>query len=175
MTFFDTHPPLRRIWPAITAGIALFIAGAIAVGGVNVLGVRAGFGFIPLTIIAVWPRQANTLLSILFVFLAGVFTDWATGGLVGQSALVFTVIWGVLRPELRSEPYSLVSIILFWLATCGLAMVLIGVTGWFVYGVRPDFASFGRQLVVATICLPLIVLLRGVLAGRLFATDDWGG
>lgn len=173
MTYLDTHTPIRRIWPAIAAGFALFFAGALSVGGLNVFGAYVGFGFLPLVILTIWPRQANTLLSILFVFMAGIFTDWATGSVLGQWALVYTVIWGVLRPELRSAPFAPASLFIFWIATCGLAIALISLSGWFVFGVPPDISAFGRQMLLATIALPLIVLLRGVLSRRLSDGEDW--
>lgn len=173
MTYLDTQAPIRRLWPAVVAGIALLFASALSVGGVHVFGAFAGFGFFPLVVLAIWPRQANTLLSIAFLFFAGIFTDWATASIIGQWAFVYLVIWGVLRPDLRSSPFAPVSLFLFWLATCGLAVLLLSVTGWFVYGVLPDFRSFGRQMLVATLILPVLGVMRGVISRRFSDSEDW--
>ena len=174
MTYYEMQAPVRKKTPAILAGIALLVAGAFSIGGVNVLGAYTGFEFIPLIVLAIWPRDANAMLSLVLVFLAGLFTDWATGGLLGQWALVFTVIWGVLRPELRSSPYAPVSFSLAWLAICALALVLISVSGWFVYGVLPDFLSLGYQMIFATVMLPFILVLRSFVAKRFGEREDWG-
>ncbi len=175
MTYYEMHAPIRKKLPAILAGVALFIAGAISLGWINIFGMRFEFGFVPLLVLVMWPRHATSLLSLGLVFAAGLFTDWATGGIIGKWALVFIVIWGVLRPELRNSPYAPVSLLLMWLATCGLALVLISVTGWFTRGVLPDFASFGRQIIFATVMLPVFLLLRHNIARRFRERDDWGG
>jgi len=92
---------------------------------------------------------------------------WAGGAILGQWALIFVLVWGFLRPEMRNSPYSPVKFILAWLAICALAFVVLSVSGYFVFGIMPDFHVFGRQIIMATICLPFILLLRGGLS-RLF-------
>ena len=174
MTYYEMHAPIRKKTPAIVAGLALFLAGAISIGGINIFGTYAGFEFIPLLVLAIWPRNAHSLLSLALVFSAGLFTDWATAGILGHWALVFSVIWGVLRPELRSSPYAPVSMGFVWLAICGLALVLISVSGWFVYKTFPDFASLGRQVILATVMFPLVLLLRSLIAKRFGEREDWG-
>jgi len=174
MTFMDLQSPTRTARSSILAGLSLFIAGAFSVAGLNLFGVRIGFGFIPLLILAIWPRRANTLLSLTLVFLAGLFTDWATGGITGQLTLVFVLVWGFMRPELRSSPFSPVSLVVMWLATCGLALIVLSLSGYFVFRILPDFAVMGRQMIFATAILPLFMLLRYGLAKRVNDREDWG-
>lgn len=174
MTYLDVQAPQRKILPAFLAGLALFLGGIISVAGINLFGVRTGFGFVPLLVLAIWPRQANTLISLAFVFFAGLFTDWGTGGIYGQWALTFVLIWGFLRPELRSSPYAPLSLLLVWLATCGLALVVLSLSGYFVLGIYPDLAVLGRQMILATVCLPAVMLLRRALAARFSDGEDWG-
>jgi len=174
VTYYEMHAPIRKKTPAIVAGLALFLAGAIAIGGVNLFGSRVGFGFIPLLVITIWPRNANSLLSLALIFAAGLFTDWATNQILGQWALVLTVTWGVLRPELRSAPYAPVGLFFVWLATCGLALILLSISGWFVRGILPDFTTLGRQMILATVLLPIILLLRKVVARRFGEREEWG-
>lgn len=173
MSYLGTQAPNRPILPAIIAGVALILAGAFSVGGVNAFDFRFGFGFFPLIVIAIWPRQAHSLVSLLLIFFAGVFTDWATGGIVGQHALILTVIWGVMRPELRSGPYALLSFLPIWVAACGLAIVLYALTGRFVYGVWPDYYVFVREMLAATVLIPIILLLRARLAVVFSDGEEW--
>jgi len=65
---------------------------------------------------------------------------------------------------MRSSPYALLQFVLAWLTICGLALVVISVAGYFVFGIMPDFKVIGRQIIMATICLPIILLLRGGLS-----------
>lgn len=174
MTYLDVQAPTRKVWPALVAGLALFIAGAVSIAGLNMFGVRFGFGFAPLLVLAIWPRRANTLVSLSLVFMAGLFTDWATGGVIGQWALVFVLVWGFLRPELRGSPFAPIGLFFVWLATCGLALVILSMSGYFVFRVLPDFAALGRQMILASLLLPLVTLLRRGLAMRFNDSEDWG-
>ena len=174
MTYLDVQAPLRKKTPAVVAGVALFLAGAISIAGLNVFGERVGLGFIPYLVLAIWPRRANTLVSLGFVFFGGFFTDWSSGGIVGQSSLIFVLIWGFLRPELRSSPFSPVGLFLVWLAICGLALVVMFLSGMFVLGVQPDFAVLGRQMILATALLPLFLLMRRGVEMRFSDREEWG-
>jgi hypothetical protein len=167
MTFLDVQVPQRKIFPALTASLALFLASAISITGMNFFGAWMSFGFLPLLVLSMWPRQANTLISLGLVFFLGLFTDWAGGAILGQWALIFVLVWGFLRPETRESPYSALRFFLVWLAICGLALCVICGAGYFVFGILPDFKVIGRQMILATICLPFILVLRGGLS-RLF-------
>ncbi len=173
MTYMDVQAPTRKILPAIIAGLALFIAAGFSIAGLNLFDVRIGFGFLPLVILAIWPRYAHTLVSLILVFFAGIFMDWASGGIDGQWALVFVLVWGFLRPELRGSPFSPISLILIWLATCGLALVVLSLSGYFVFRIWPDLAALGRQMIFATCLLPVFLLLRRVVAKLVTDSDDW--
>lgn len=174
MTYMNIQGSSRKVWPAVIAGVSLFIAGALSIAGLNLFGVRVGFGFIPLIVLAIWPRRADPLVSICIVFAAGLFTDWATGGIRGQWTLVFVLVWGFLRPEIRDDPFAPVHLLLIWLATCGLALLVLSITGFFVFGIMSDVASMGRQMIFATVLMPFLMLLRHGLAVRFNEHEDWG-
>jgi hypothetical protein len=174
MTFYEMRAPVRKVLPAIVAGVALFLSSALSIGGVNLFGAYFGFGFIPLLVLTIWPRHANTGVSLLLVFLAGLFTDWGTGGIIGQWTLVYLVIWGFLRPELRAAPFSLSGLLLAWVAICGITFILIILSGWFVFGIMPDFATLGRQIVFASMMLPMALLSRYIFAKRISENEAWG-
>mgnify|MGYP001115335226 CR=1 FL=1 len=174
MTFRDTQAPIRSIWAAIGAGLALLLAGALSIISVNLFGQNASFAFLPLIVIAIWPRRASEIASVIAVFAAGIFTDWATGGVVGQWALVFILAWMVFRPELRDQPYAFFQTLIIWVMICGLAIVLLSASGWFIYKVAPDYLALGRQVLLATAVLPFILLLRRWLAYFTGDADEWG-
>lgn len=174
MRYLSGHTPTRKIWPTLVAGLALFIAAAISISGLNIFGAWVGFGFIPLVVLVIWPRRANRLVSLAIVFSAGLFMDWATGGMDGQWALIFVLIWGYLRPELRSTPFSPMTLLSVWLAACGLALIVLSLTGYLVVRILPDFAVIGRQALFASCLLPVFLLLRHGLATRVHDSEDWG-
>jgi len=174
MTYLSVQNPVKKISPALAAGLALMIAAVISVSGVNVFGLYYGFGFLPLLVLLIWPKRANTLLSLAIVFLAGIFMDWATGGLRGQSSLIFVLVWGYLRPECRSAPFAPVSLFMIWILTCALAILVIAVSGYFVFGINPDFFPLLRQAILATLLFPLLILLRRMVVLRLNENDNWG-
>lgn len=173
--YYEMQGPNRRTAPAVVAGLLLFLFGALSIGGISVFNLHFGFDFIPLLIIALWPRRARTFLSVILVFLAGLFTDWGTGGVIGQWALIFTVSWALLRPELSGTPYSPTRLIFAWLAICVLAVVLISVSGRFVFDVFPDLASLGRQIILVTLLFPIAAFWRHWIADRLGENETWGG
>lgn len=174
MTYYDMQGPARKTLPAIVAGLALILSGALSIGGVNMFGAYFGFAFIPLLVLAIWPRHANTAVSLILVFLAGLFTDWGTGGILGQWALVFIVIWGLLRPETRSSPFSPIGFFFSWLTICGISFILLSLSGWFVFEILPDSTSLGRQIILATLLLPLALLLRQMIVWRIGENEAWG-
>lgn len=174
MTYLDVHAPTQKVWPALVAGLALLISGALSIAGLNLFGAWVGFGFIPLVVLVIWPRRANRLVSLALVFAAGLFTDWATGGIDGQWALVFVLVWGFLRPELRSSPFAPMTLLSVWLVACLVALAALSLSGMFAVRVWPDFAAMGRQMVLASCLLPVFLILRQGLAARLNDRDDWG-
>lgn len=173
MTFRDAQAPIRSVKAAIFAALALFFGGALSIISVNIAGQSISFAFIPLLVIAIWPRRASQIISVIFIFAAGLFTDWASGGVTGQWALVFLLVWMLLRPELRDNAYSISQFMLAWLAICGFAFGLLSVTGWFAYRVLPDYMAFSRQILLVTALLPPIFGLRHWLARFSRSDEDW--
>lgn len=174
MTYLSINSPVKRMRPALIAGVALIIAGAMSISGLNLFNSRFGFEFLPLLVLVIWPRRANTIVSLTFVWLAGLFTDWATGDITGQWALIFVLVWGFLRPELRSDPFTPVKIFLAWLIACVVAALILSLTGYFIFGIFPDLAPLGRQAIISTLFLPIVLLLRRSIVVRLKDFDDWG-
>ena len=174
MTYLNMPGTVKRIGPAFAAGVFLFLTGAISFAGLHLFGLRFGFGFLPLVILVIWPRRASTLLSLVLVFLAGLFTDWATGDIRGQWALIFVLVWGYFRPEMRSASNTPLGLIVIWVLVCVIAVIVLSLAGFFVYGVGPNLAPLARQMILASFMLPILVLLRRAILARLNEFDDWG-
>jgi len=174
MSFRDMSTPLRSLPAAIIAGVFLILAGAFSIVSVNVLGKSVSFGFLPLIVLVLWPRRASEMASIVMIFLAGLFTDWAVGGVIGQSTLIFTIVWMIFRPEMREDPYALFSLLIVWVLIGLLASALIIAAGWFVYRVKPDLVALILQFSLATIMLPCVLLLRRWVTRFYGNGDEWG-
>lgn len=174
MSFRDVKTPTRSLPAALIAGVFLILAGAFSIVSINVLGKSASLGFLPLIVLVLWPRRANEMASIILIFLAGLFTDWAVGGVVGQSTLIFTIVWIFFRPEMREEPYAFLSLFIIWVLISLLAAALISAAGWFVYRVTPDIMALILQFSVATVMLPCFLLLRRWIAQLYGNGDEWG-
>ena len=174
MTFLGLQTPTKKMSPALIAGAALFLTAAMTISGLNIFGARFGFEFFPLLVLVIWPRRAHTLMSLTLVWFAGFFTDWATGDITGQWALIFILVWGFLRPEMREAPFAPVSLFCVWVLTCLVTMAILSIAGYFIYGILPDFTPLGRQMSLATLLLPIILLLRKAIVVRLKDYDEWG-
>jgi len=47
-------------------------------------------------------------------------------------------------------------------------------SGMFVLGIRPDFAVLGRQMILATVLLPVFLLMRRGIEMRFSDREEWG-
>jgi len=174
MNFRHSSIVTRSIPAAMLAGLCLLLAGALSIVSVNIFGQIANFAFLPLIIILLWPRRASEIGSLIVIFIAGLFADWAIGGIIGQSSLIFTIVWMIFRPEMREDPYGFLRLIFIWCLVCILASALISLAGWFVYRVSPDIMAFCLQFFIATLILPFIFVLRRWTALRFAGGDEWG-
>jgi cell shape-determining protein MreD len=146
----------------------------MSVLSLNVFNTSAGFGFVPLLVILLWPRRANGPISVAGVFIAGLFTDWATGGVLGQWALIYVLGFALLRPEIRNMPFAFLRALLAWFVLAGLAAVLLYASGQFVFGVPADVVAILRQILLATAILPFLLIIRNRLAGATGSSEQWG-
>ncbi len=174
MNYLSSRSPIKKARPALIAGAVLFLTSAMTISGLNLFDSRFGFEFLPLLVLVIWPRHANTPLSLGLVWLAGLFTEWATGDITGQWSLIYVLVWGVFRPEMRGTPFAPLGLVFVWGLICLVTTLVLFLTGYFVYGILPDLWPIGRQISLATLTLPLIVLLRRAILRRLKDYDDWG-
>lgn len=156
----------QRLIPLI---LALMIASIISFMSVKVSNQSVSLTWLPLLLIAMWPRYISPIWSVVLCLLFGLFVDWGSAGAPGQWALVYLSCYAFLRPEKRGEKLSILRAILNWLVVCFVAFVVFSVTGKIVYGEWPKLNYFAEQAGLATLLLPVAFMLRQSL--RYFLTD----
>lgn len=172
MAVVSNTAPVRRNSHLVPAVLALAVCGLVSPLHVTLFGASWPLIWLPLAVVALWPRQASALPSAVLLLLGGLWVDWATLGAPGQWALVFLVTYAVMRPD-QSEPRrGLISAY----ARAGLALLVavpvLALVGRGVYGVWPDWLVLGRGVSVMLLALPAIALIRDLLAGRASRYDD---
>ena len=173
MTFRDVSVSNRSIPIALLAGLCLAVAGALSILSIRGFGQTFSFGFIPLLVLLIWPTRSNEIASLAIIFIAGVFTDWGTAGAIGQSSLIYICIWMLFRPEIRVDPYVFRRLFIVWVLIGIFSVILLSVTGVFIYRIAPDFKSFLTQFILATVFLPIVLGLRYWINARFFSREDW--
>jgi hypothetical protein len=157
---------VRRNGHLVPAAIALFLAGLISPLHIIVFGLSWPLLWVPLAIVGLWPRQASSLPSSLILFVAGLWIDWVTLGAVGQWPLVFVAVYAFTRPDLAEPGRGLVRGLARSASALLIGFVLFALSGWFIYGVWPDAGVVAKGVVVFVLSLPVIILLRDLIAGR---------
>ena len=90
-----------------------------------------------------------------------------------RSSLVYIVTWALFRPELRVEPYAIRSLIIIWGLIGLLVSALILGTGLFIYRVVPDVQSLFLQFILASLIIPIFLILRFWIVSRFINRDEW--
>lgn len=130
---------------------------------VNIAGRTLSLLCLPLLFVALWPRNLNAQLSIAVFLVAGLFIDWGSVGAPGQWALIYLAIFAVTRPDQRLTPLSFWIALRNWFVAVVIAVIILIVTGSFVYGAWPNFTVLAWQFGLATALLPMLYLLRRVI------------
>ena len=147
----------------LPATAALFLACVISVLHINLPGGAISFQLLPLLIISLWPRGINSILTIITFFLMGLFMDWGSQGALGQWAVIYLSLFAIMRPDRRDRPLSVFFSIKAWLMGVLIGGCALIVTGWFAYGIGPNFIVLFQQALLVTILIPAILFLRYIL------------
>ena len=169
---YASPPVIRRNSHLVPAGLALFLLGLVAPLHLSLFGASWPLLWLPLAVVGLWPRQASCVPSALMLFVAGLWIDWVTLGAVGQWPLVFVGAYAIMRPDLADAGRGLVRGLSRCAGALLIGLIIFGLSGWFIYGVLPDIALLSRGVLVFAVSLPLLILLRDLIAGYA-AQDDF--
>jgi len=154
------------VWKGILLMCLLLI---ISVLNVNIAGRTIGFVFLPLIGVCLWPRTDKAVLSIITIFIFGLFLDLLSAGPLGLWPLIFLTVFAVLRPHMRLKAHSFNSALTQWVVALLFALIASYLLGWFARESRPDTTALLFQALAAAALFPLIYGLRHV--GRYVFSD----
>jgi len=145
------------LWQVIILSVIFTILGIVSF---TLFDVTVSLRWLPLIPIALWPRTAPPIPSIIALFLLGVFQDWVGYAVPGQWALVYVLCFAVLRPFQRIKPLDFVQALLLWIISTLIAFSVLTLSGRFIYGVWPAWGSFINQMACASVIFPMYWFLR---------------
>ncbi|WP_409431846.1 hypothetical protein ACJ3XI_06365 [Litorimonas sp. RW-G-Af-16] len=169
---YQTTSSTRQSSRIVPATLALIFAALMSFVSLNISGSTIALTWLPLLLITLWPRQVPSVYSIALFLAVGLFVDWGSAGAPGQWAIIYLAVFAVLRPDRRAKPIGFVQAVQYWVVALITGLVLLVVTGWFVYGVLPNTLSLARQVGLVTVLLPIVFALRGGLRYILTDADD---
>lgn len=159
--------PIQRNSRLFPAALALLVTGLICAVDIRLFDQSWPLTWLPFVIVALWPRRVGTIQSGLLLLVGGLWVDWTTWGAPGQWPLVFLLTYAIIRPDINGEARGLPAGMARFALALLVGLPVLILTGWVVYDSLPDWAVLGRGLAVAVIAMPMIILLRDQLAGRL--------
>jgi len=172
---FVTPATTTRVLPVLLAFLALVLAGALSLLTINVWQRGVTFYLLPLLVVALWPRGVSGVLSVVSLFIGGLWLDWVTQGASGHWSLIFLIYYAVMRPHQHPPSLSFGAAFLSWGVAVLLGLAALGLTGRGLYGIWPDWAQLVWQAGLATLFLPILWGIR-VVVGRLISDpDEWAG
>jgi len=130
------------LWQVILLIIIFTIIGII---NFTVFDITISLRWLPLIPIALWPRTAPPIPSIITLFFLGLFQDWVGYDVPGQWALIYIICYAVFRPFQRIKTLEFVQALLLWLGSCLIAFVLLTVSGRLIYGVWPAWGQNSQK------------------------------
>jgi len=145
------------LWQIILLVILFTIIGIV---NFTILDVTVSLRWLPLIPIALWPRTAPPIPSIITLFFLGLFQDWVGYDVPGQWALVYIVFYAAFRPFERIRSLDFIQALLLWLGISLIAFTILTVSGRLIYGVWPSWGSFINQMGCASIVLPIFWFFR---------------
>jgi hypothetical protein len=131
--------------------ILTLILTILGVINLNIAGWNLSLQWLPLIAIALWPRGASPIYSIIALSALGLFQDWVGAGVPGQWALIYLLSYAFTRPFERIKPLSFLFGFIIWLLSAGIAFVVISFSGRIIYSQWPNWIILLRLLLTATL------------------------
>lgn len=171
MTYLSQSPThgSRNFVPAC---IALCLSSLFSILTINFPNNQISLTFLPLLVVCLWPRGVNSVVSILTIFLVGLWMDWITNGALGQWAMVYLTVYAVLRPDRREGAARFFVALRLWLVGMAAGALMLIFTGWVAYGTWPNFTNLFQQALLASAFMPLAVFARNLTRYLVSDPDD---
>jgi len=158
-----------HIWQAVLTAFILSLLGIISF---SAFGYQVSLQWLPLLAIALWPRNATPIVSVIAILLLGLFQDWLGYGVPGQWAFVYLLLFIIIRPFERLKPLHFGQASMLWLMSSIFTAVTLTLTGRLIYGVWPDFARLLAPAFTATVLFPIFWILRQNLQSWLMRREE---
>jgi len=136
---------------AISGFVSVLLLTAFGLINIHIGEYRLALSGLPLMGIFLWPRMAAPLLSLFFVFCAGLFQDVVNAQPFGMSAFLFVVIYTFFRCRFNRKSISFLNI---WRQFFILVICVVAIIVFFSFLTR---IPFGSQNALITIGMTLIV------------------
>ncbi|MGB3456797.1 MAG: hypothetical protein WBG08_01800 [Litorimonas sp.] len=159
--------PIMHNERLIPAAFALLVTGLISVVDIRLFGESWPLTWLPLVVVALWPRQVAVWPSGLLLLAGGLWVDWTSWGAPGQWPLVFLLTYALIRPDARSPSRGIATGALRFIAALCVGVPVLVLTGWVVYGAWPDWGTLARGVASVLVLLPLLILVRDGVARRM--------
>lgn len=133
---FTPAPKARRL--ALSGFFGTAILCCLSQLNFVVAGGNWTFAFLPCVGIFLWPKGANSTVSLVSMFVLGLFQDHISFGPIGLWPLIWTTFFLIYRPEARSRNYALLA--MWGRSVIGIVIVmgLHFLLGSFVFNQLPD-------------------------------------
>jgi hypothetical protein len=158
-----------HLWQAVLTVLILSVTGIISFTS---FGFHISLQWLPLMAVALWPRTATPILSVIALLLLGLFQDWLGYGVPGQWAFLYLLLFLIIRPFERIKPLHFGQGMSLWLTSVVVGFLVLTLTGRLIYGVWPDWFRLIVPAVTATIIFPIFWLLRQNLQAWLLRREE---
>lgn len=171
MNAFATSYAIGRghLWQA---SLSVFILSILGIVSFTAFGLNISLQWIPLMGVALWPRTATPIFSVIALLLLGLFQDWLGYGVPGQWAFLYLFLFLIIRPFERMKLLNFGKGISLWFTSVLVGLLVLTITGRLIYGVWPDWLRLIVPAATATIIFPVFWLLRKNLQTWLLRREE---
>lgn len=160
MAGFTSVLPSRRAGHLRQAVVLVFVLTVLGVINISAFGWNLSLQWLPLVAVALWPRGAYPIYSIIALLILGVFQDWVSFGVPGQWALIYLLTYAFIRPFERIKTLNFGGGLVVWCIAMTVALVTIAFTGRVIYSDWPNWVVLFRMAGIASLFFPLIWYIR---------------
>lgn len=161
------RPPFFKALPVYVVNVLLLIASTLTLDFVAVDSVHVIFFLVPLYY---WVIHHPFVLPLWFIFLGGLYIDFAVDGLLGLHALTFLIYYLFLyrvRRVVLSQPL-LYQYALFGLSAIGfecLRWSVLSLLTWQFWTFMPSLAAVAINIVAFPVIILVLKVLHRIMSG----------